>query len=271
MSASTTSAAVPAPVDSRPNFSPAEWQTRVELAACFRLLARFRMTDLTATHATARIADTDDHILINPYGLLFEEITASCLVKMDLEGNILSNTEHPPVSPLSPSMAPCTAPARTRHAPCTPYPGRHRGRGARLRPAAGEPDVARLLQPCRLQRLRVSHGSRGVRPARARPRRKERNDHAKPRTAHCGGSVGEAFMRMYYLDKACEIQLDAMATGRELELPPPEVCEEAGAALDGHRRPPFRRGGVDRPHPPARARESVLPYVILQFRLRFGR
>ena len=42
-----------------------------------------------------------------------------------------------------------------------------------------------------------------------------------------GGSVGEAFMRMYYLDKACEIQLDALASGRELELPPPEVCEEA--------------------------------------------
>ena len=52
-----------------------------------------------------------------------------------------------------------------------------------------------------------------------------------------GGSVGEAFMRMYYLDKACEIQLDALATGRELELPPPEVCEEAAQrsmVIDSH-------------------------------------
>ena len=123
MSASITSPAALIPIEPHPDFSAAEWQARVELAACFRLLARFRMTDLTATHATVRIPDTDDHILINPYGLLFEEITASCLVKMDLEGNILSNTEHPPVSAGFAIHGAVHRAPRTRHAPCTPIPG----------------------------------------------------------------------------------------------------------------------------------------------------
>src|SRR5678815_987541 len=71
-----------------------EWQTRVDLAAAYRLVALFKWDDLVFTHITARIPDTE-HYLINPYGLMFEEITASSLVKIDLQGNVLQDTPFP--------------------------------------------------------------------------------------------------------------------------------------------------------------------------------
>ena len=71
----------------RPECSAAEWEPRVELAACYRLLAHFRMTDLIYTHSTVRVPGEPGHFLINPYGLRWEEITASSLVKIDIEGN----------------------------------------------------------------------------------------------------------------------------------------------------------------------------------------
>src|SRR5581483_2546578 len=73
----------------RNEVSPAEWQTRLDLAACYRLVDRYDMTDLIYNHITARIPDSDDHLLINLYGLTYREITASSLAKIDLEGNII--------------------------------------------------------------------------------------------------------------------------------------------------------------------------------------
>src|ERR1700753_2291535 len=72
----------------RDEVSEQEWQTRVTLAACYRLLDRFGMTDLIYNHITAKIPGTDDHLLINLYGMTYREITASSLVKIDLDGNI---------------------------------------------------------------------------------------------------------------------------------------------------------------------------------------
>jgi len=73
--------------------SPEEWQARVDLAACYRLMDCFEMTDLIYNHITARIPGTQDHLLINLYGLLYKEITASSLVKIDVEGNILAKPD----------------------------------------------------------------------------------------------------------------------------------------------------------------------------------
>src|SRR5213078_1035829 len=64
----------------------AEWQLRVDLAACYRLVALFRWDDLIFTHISVRVPAPEHHFLINPYGMLFEEITASSLVKIDLQG-----------------------------------------------------------------------------------------------------------------------------------------------------------------------------------------
>ena len=73
----------------REEVSAPEWQTRLDLAACYRLVDKYNMQDLIYNHITARIPGTPDHLLINLYGLLYKEITASSLVKIDLDGNIL--------------------------------------------------------------------------------------------------------------------------------------------------------------------------------------
>jgi ribulose-5-phosphate 4-epimerase/fuculose-1-phosphate aldolase len=78
----------------RSKVSPEEWAMRVDLAACYRLVDMFGWSDLLGTHISARVPGEENAFLINPYGLLFEEITASSLVKVDEEGRILSPTEY---------------------------------------------------------------------------------------------------------------------------------------------------------------------------------
>src|SRR6266699_6018053 len=75
--------------------SAEEWQARVDLAACYRLVARYGMTDLIYNHITARVPGPEHHILINAYGMLYEEVTASSLIKVDFAGNIIDKAEHP--------------------------------------------------------------------------------------------------------------------------------------------------------------------------------
>jgi ribulose-5-phosphate 4-epimerase/fuculose-1-phosphate aldolase len=76
----------------RDEVAPEEWQTRVDLAACYRLVDHYGMTDLTYNHITAKIPGTE-HLLLNLYGVLYSEITASNLIKIDLDGNILWKPE----------------------------------------------------------------------------------------------------------------------------------------------------------------------------------
>src|SRR5579859_2859879 len=75
--------------------SAEEWQARVDLAALYRLVALYGWDDLIYTHISARIPGPEHHFLINPYGMLFEEITASSLVKIDLDGNIVLDNGYP--------------------------------------------------------------------------------------------------------------------------------------------------------------------------------
>ncbi|MGB3290466.1 MAG: class II aldolase/adducin family protein [Burkholderiaceae bacterium] len=73
--------------------SPEEWQARVDLAACYRLVELYGMADMIANHISMRVPGKEEAFLINPYGMLYEEITASSLLKIDLEGNILSSPD----------------------------------------------------------------------------------------------------------------------------------------------------------------------------------
>ena len=75
--------------------SPEEWRSRVDLAACYRLIDHYGMSDLTGTHISARVPGEENAFLINPYGLFFEEITASSLIKVDLDGEVLSESDYP--------------------------------------------------------------------------------------------------------------------------------------------------------------------------------
>ncbi len=79
----------------RHRVSEAEWQMRVDLAAAYRLVALFKWDDLVFTHISARVPGTENEFLINPYGLLFEEITASSLIKVDQQGNKLEDSPFP--------------------------------------------------------------------------------------------------------------------------------------------------------------------------------
>jgi len=73
----------------RDKVTPAEWQARINLAACYRLVALYGMSDMIANHISARVPGEEGAFLINPYGLLYEEITASSLIKIDVKGNVL--------------------------------------------------------------------------------------------------------------------------------------------------------------------------------------
>ena len=75
--------------------SAEEWQIRLDLAAAYRLVALFKWDDLVFTHISARVPGTEDQFLINPYGLMFDEITASSLVKIDIHGNKLDDSPFP--------------------------------------------------------------------------------------------------------------------------------------------------------------------------------
>ena len=77
----------------RDRVGPDEWKARVDLAACYRLVARWDMTDMIANHISVRVPHEPNHFLINAYGLLYEEITASNLVKIDLAGNIVDKPD----------------------------------------------------------------------------------------------------------------------------------------------------------------------------------
>jgi ribulose-5-phosphate 4-epimerase/fuculose-1-phosphate aldolase len=80
--------------DVRSQVGDVEWQLRVDLAACYRLVAHFGWDDLIFTHLTARVPGPEHHFLINPYGMMFDEITASSLVKIDLEGRKLLDSPY---------------------------------------------------------------------------------------------------------------------------------------------------------------------------------
>ena len=133
-----------------------ERQTRVDLAACYRLVDAYAMTDLIYNHITARIPGSPDHLLINLYGMLYKEITASSLVKIDVEGEIIwkPNTDysinksgyviHGAIHKARADVA-CVA--------AHPHAGGHCGVGNEMRPAPAVPDVHAVCRPYRLSRL----------------------------------------------------------------------------------------------------------------------
>ena len=156
--------------------SPEEWQTRVDLAACYRLMDCYGMTDLIYNHITARIPGTE-HLLINLYGLLYQEITASSLVKIDVEGNIIWPSPTPTTAinksgyVIHGAIHKARAGRRLHHPHA--HPRRHGGRGDEMRAAAAVADLDPLRRPHRLSRLRGPGGrSRRARAAGRGPRRR---------------------------------------------------------------------------------------------------
>ena len=225
----------------RDQVSPEEWQARLDLAACYRLLDVYGMTDLIYNHVTLRIPGTE-HLLINLYGLLYKEITATSLAKIDVEGNILWK-------------------------PDTEYGINRSGFVIHGAIHKARPDVAAVLHTHTRAGMAVStmkcgllpltqttmrfvghlgyHGYEG--PAIDLTERERIVADLGPHDAlimqnhgllTCGASIQQAFNTMYQLELACQAQVDAMAARTELLIPSAEVLEKTAHLYQpGTRRP----------------------------------
>ncbi len=234
-----------------------EREVRVELAACYRLAHHFRMTDLIFTHISARVPGRHDQFFINPYGLTFDEITASSLVKVDVEGNLLDEspytvnragfTIHSAVHMARPDVE-CVLHTHTRAGEavsalsCGLLPISQHALQFHDRVAYHDYEGLALDLGERA-RLVADLGDRQVMILR---------NHG---LLTAGRTIPEAFGLMFNLNRACEVQLDAQATGSPLVVPPPEVCErtarqfERSGVIPGHRQWPALLRLLDRECP----------------------
>ena len=213
----------------------AERELRRELAAVYRLVAHFRMTDLIFTHISARLPGPEQHFLINPYGLLFEEITASNLVKIDLDGNAVEESPHP-VNPAGFVIHSAIHAAR-EDAHCVLHT--HTRAGCAV--AAQQGGLLPLNQMSMEFYNRLGyHDYEGVALNLDEQKRLVADLAGHPAMIlrnhgllTVGESPGRAFLRMHYLEQACRIQTTATAGGAPLVVPAPEVCELTARQLSG--------------------------------------
>ncbi|CAM5735758.1 class II aldolase/adducin family protein [Streptomyces hirsutus] len=228
-------AVLPVAAAEAPATADEELRLRRELAAVYRLVAHFRMTDLIFTHISLRLPGPDHHFLINPYGLLFEEITASNLVKIDLSGDPVEPTPYP-VNPAGFVIHSAIHAAR-EDARCVLHT--HTKAGCAV--AAQQGGLLPLNQMSMEFHHRVGyHDYEGVALNLDEQQRLVADIGTHPALIlrnhgllTVGESAAQAFLRMYYLEKACEIQVTAQAGGVPLVVPPAEVCEYTARQLSG--------------------------------------
>jgi ribulose-5-phosphate 4-epimerase/fuculose-1-phosphate aldolase len=201
----------------RERVSTEEWEVRCELAAAYQLAAQFRWTDLIFTHFTARVPGTD-HILINPYGLMFDEITASTIVKIDHEGNVVDDVTGLGVNYAGFVIHGCMHEARPE-INCVIHTHTRAGVAVSAQKQGLLPISQHAL---RTYGMLTYHDYEGI-ALELDERTRMAADLGKTSKAMIlrnhglltlGDSVSEAFELMYYLDTACQIQVDAQAGGR---------------------------------------------------------
>ena len=203
----------------RAQVSPEEWQARIDLAACYRLLARYNMADLTGTHTSLSVPGSDNkHFLINPHGVLFERVTASSLVKIDWEGRAVMETAFR-VNPAGFIIHSAIHMARP-DALCVMHTHTTAGMGVSMQahgllPASqhacfftgniGYHDIDAMAEEI------------GGRAALARDMGQYKalimRNHG---LLVCGRTVGEAFWLMHTLERGCQAQIAALAGGTPL-------------------------------------------------------
>ncbi len=215
MSANLKSVTTPS---ARGRVSREEWEVRVDLAAAYQLAALFRWTDLIYTHFSARVPGTE-HILINPYGLMFDEITASNLVKIDLEGNVLDDPTGLGMNEAGFVIHGCVHLARPE-INCVIHTHTRAGVGVSAQKCGLLPLSQHAM---RVQAQVTYHDFEGIALEMDERERLARDlgptSKAMILRNHgllaLGDTVREAFELMYYLDCACQIQVDALAGGME--------------------------------------------------------
>jgi ribulose-5-phosphate 4-epimerase/fuculose-1-phosphate aldolase len=204
--------------DMRATVSAAEWRQRIDLAACYRLVAMFGWDDLIFTHISARVPGPEHHFLINPYGMMFSEITASSLIKVDLHGHKVLDSPND-INPAGFTIHSAVHAAR-EDANCVLH--LHSVNGVAV--SAQDEGVLPLSQHSILVLSSLAyHDYEGL----------ALNDDEKPRLVRdlgnkrflmlrnhglltVGSSVAEAFVAMYFFEAACMIQVRALAGGQRL-------------------------------------------------------
>ena len=215
-----------AAIDVRDQVSDEEWQLRVDLAACYRLIAMYGWDDLVFTHVSARVPGPDEHFLINAYGWLFEEMTASSLVKVDLNGDKVLDTPNM-VNPAG--FVIHSAVHEARHdVGCVLHTHTKAGVAVSIQKDGLLPVSQTSLFP---YATLAYHDYEGV----------ALNDDEKPRLVAdlgdnnalmlrnhglltTGATIADAFLMMYVFETACQIQVMAQSSGGELvQVPQPIV------------------------------------------------
>jgi ribulose-5-phosphate 4-epimerase/fuculose-1-phosphate aldolase len=213
----------------RATVSAEEWQLRVDLAACYRLVAMFHWDDLIFTHISARLPGPDHHFLINPYGMMFDEITASSLVKIDLHGNKIAPSPYE-INPAGFTIHSAIHAARD-DAQCVLHV--HSVNGIAV--SAQDNGLLPLSQHSMFVLSSLAyHDYEGV----------ALNEGEKPRLVGdlgdkrflmlrnhglltVGRSVAEAFVAMYFFEAACLMQVRAQSGGGKLRHISPGIVDGA--------------------------------------------
>lgn len=217
----------------RDQVSDLEWQARVDLAAAYRLAAHYGWDDLVFTHISARVPGPEHHFLINPYGMMFDEIGASSLVKVDLAGAIVSETSSI-INPAGFTIHSAVHAAR-EDALCVMHLHTDYGIAVSAQKDGLLPISQQALFP--LASL-AYHNYEGL----------ALNDAEKPRLVEdlgtknnlilrnhglltIGRSAAEAFLSMYILERACRIQILAQSGGAELVQVPDQILQGVAAQM----------------------------------------
>ena len=217
--------------------SAEEWAIRVDLAAAYRLVAYYGWDDLIFTHLSARIPGPDHHFLLNPYQLMFEEVTASSLIKVDVHGNPVDPT------PFITNPAGFTIHSAVHMAREDANAVMHLHTPAGQAVSAHEDGLLPLTQTAMLvlgdlafhdyEGVAVDHDERAriVADLGDKGAMLLRN-HG---TLSVGGNVGECFVKLYFIERACQAQIMALSAGDRLSRPPQGAAElaaqQGGAGL----------------------------------------
>lgn len=213
---------------------PVEWELRVQLAAAYRMIDLMGWSELIWTHTTVRVPGSEHHFLINPYGLRFDEVCASNLVKVDMDGNIIGDASQE-INPAGFVIHSAIHMMR-RDVRCI----LHTHTVAGMAVAALECGLLPISMYALGYFERVAYhpfeGPSLELDERARLASKLGDKNVLVLQNHglltCGETVAQAFVRMYRLERACQVQLAAQAAGGKLVVPPRPVCELSGERSD---------------------------------------
>lgn len=212
-------------MDVKSHVTADEWAARTDLAAAYRAVALFGWDDLVFTHISARVPGPGHYFLINPYGMFFEEITASSLVKIDLHGNKVMESPYE-INPAGFTIHSAVHEARD-DAQCVIHLHTIEGVAVSCQKQGLLPISQQSLYP--LMSL-AYHDYEGVAlnpEEKARLVRDLGDKHSMILRSHglltCAASVPDAFLFMYILQKACEVQIRAQSGGVELTPVPAQI------------------------------------------------